>query len=96
MNHTRKITFPDRLKFELLILAEAARLRHQADLLGNLDQEVLHLASVAFSDVREFVRWLTTPTKRLDGVTPLSALASAEGRQAVVLWLENAANGGFI
>ena len=96
MNHSRKITFADRLKLERLILAEAGRLRHQSELLGNLDQEVLDLAANLFTDPRDIVQWLTTPTKRLDGFTPLSALASTEGRQAVVVWLAQVADGGYI
>jgi len=95
MSQYQHISFPERLRLEGLILAEAARLKDQADLLGNLDEEFLRLAHEYFADPRHFAAWLVAPTRWLDGRTPLAALGSEEGRRSVVVWFEQVGEGGY-
>ena len=95
MSQYQHISFPERLRLEGLILAEAARLKDQADLLGNLDEEFLRLAREMFSNEGKFAAWLVAPARWLDGVTPLTALGSEEGRRTVVAWFEQVGEGGF-
>jgi hypothetical protein len=95
MSQHLPIALSVRLRFEGLILAEANRLKGQADLLTNLDEEFLRLAREYISDERNLVTWLVGPTHWLDGTTPLAALGSEEGRRAVVAWFEQVGEGGF-
>lgn len=96
MDKHSHISFAERLRYEGLVLAEAARLKGQAELLGNLDEEITSLAREQFLDERDFVFWLVTPSQRLEGITPLAALGSEGGRQSVVAWLNQMAGGGYI